>query len=342
MPHTADPEIDRSRDARQKRYERHVTAVDHVEDDAFQDKWRGVRDERSEVQTKINAVNKKKAPIMVRVRELKKAKDQAGVKLDESKRKLNTSKVLPVFNKLIKGRSMEVLQLYADALNSVVKEDEAKTAHATQSDRNDELETALASKSAQKIHLSGELDQVFDLYQQRMDKKRSGASLLPVIGDLHKVSGDTLNLSDDEEASQASLSANDNLRMRLENMVMKSLRDNVFDLSEKMEVEEFMDRKSIPRSTFFEILSENGWTRTDYFNGSKVDVSPRPRKRHAAGGAAAQVQLYQSIVDTLCQYPDCVSQLTAWNRTLKPSKHQAGGSDEDGGPGRLDGADLDV
>ena len=75
MPHTADPEIDRSRDARQKRYERHVTAVDHVEDDAFQDKWRQVRDGRSDVQQKINTVNKEKAPIMVRVRELKKAKD---------------------------------------------------------------------------------------------------------------------------------------------------------------------------------------------------------------------------------------------------------------------------
>jgi hypothetical protein len=182
--------------------------------------------------------------------------------------------------------------------------------------------------------LSGELDSVFDLYQQRMDKKKSGASLLPVIGDLYKVSGDTLDLSDEEGGeSQVSLSANDNLRMRLENMVMKSLRDNVFDLAEKMEVEEFMDRKSIPRSTFFEILSENGWTRTDYFNGSKVDedASARKRQRHATGGAAAQVCL-----------TNCISQLSNWNRTLKPSKHQAGGSDEDGGHGRLDGPDLDV
>ena len=60
---------------------------------------------------------------------------------------------------------------------------------------------ALASKSAQKIQLSGELDQVFDLYQQRMDKKTSGASLLPVVGDLYKVSGDTPDVSDDEGAS---------------------------------------------------------------------------------------------------------------------------------------------
>ena len=306
MPFTSDPEQDKSREARQKKYERHVSAVDHVEDDAFQDKWREVRGERAAVTLEINHINREKGPLMAKVRELRKAKNQAGVKLDEGKRKLNTSKVLPVFNKLIKGRSMEVLQLYADALNSVVKEYEAKTAHATQSDRNDELEAALASKSAQKIQLSGELDSVFDLYQQRMDKKKSGASLLPVIGDLYKVSGDTLDLSDEEGGeSQVSLSANDNLRMRLENMVMKSLRDNVFDLSEKMEVEEFMERKSIPRPTFFEILSENGWSRRDYFNGSKVvDEEARPAKRHAAGGA--------------------------------------GGSDEDGRPGRLDGPDLEV
>ena len=150
MPYTSDPQEDKSREARQKKYERHVAAVDHVEDDAFQDKWREVRAQRSAVTLEINHIKREKGPLMAKVRELQKAKNQAGVKLDESKRKLNTSKVLPVFNKLIKGRSMEVLQLYADTLNSVVKEDEAKTAHATQSDRNDELETALASKSAQK------------------------------------------------------------------------------------------------------------------------------------------------------------------------------------------------
>ena len=66
--------------------------------------------------------------------------------------------------------------------------------------------------------------------------------------------------------------------------------------------------------------------------GSKVvDEEARPAKRHAAGGAAAQVCL-----------TTCISQLSNWNTVLKPSKHQAGGSDEDGGHGRLDGPDLDV
>ena len=68
MPFTSDPQEDKSREARQKRYERHVAAVDHVEDDAFQDKWREVRGERAEVTLEINHINREKGPLMANSR----------------------------------------------------------------------------------------------------------------------------------------------------------------------------------------------------------------------------------------------------------------------------------
>ena len=286
MPATMDEE-DKSRNAKQRRFEEIVKASAHVDDEAFMDEWKTLRTARQAVTLKINHINNEKRPLLLKTRELQKQKNAATRDDSVCQKQMIHAGVMKVFLKLVKGRSSETLQLYANALTSRIKLEATTRDYEDTSERTNQLDILLAEKSKEKTQFSFDLDQVFDMYQTRIDKRAAGASNLPVVADLSQLSGDTLNLSDDEEASQASLSANDNLRMRLENMVMKSLRDNVFDLSEKMEVEEFMDRKSIPRSTFFEILVENGWTKKDYYNGRKDEEDARPAKRQATAEAGA-------------------------------------------------------
>ena len=122
------------------------------------------------------------------------------------------------------------------------------------------------------------------VYDQRLKKKEAGSSSLPVLSDLPSFRAHTTPADDDSDdscdaaAAPASMSVDDTTRVRLELLVVKSLRDEVFDADEKMAVEAFMSRKDIARSVFEEILLENGWTMRDYHEGTKQSKKRSPRR----------------------------------------------------------------